>query len=302
MWTITKHLHKFRHNRRGVSNVIVMVLSLVILVIIASNVILWSYEMNQLDWEKTHEDLTISNVANINTTYSVWFTVQTEYQVSLGSHTSGNYIDTRIIDGGWETFQEESKPPTYRLDINGTFIIDLSTYPLSLIHTIEVKMRYLASDTLEKWYLKAYNWTANAYNDSGFNNTLGHAPSSGWDYYTINFTDKWQSYVRDDGAMIINLRDEKNDNLRTTIQIDFLGVRVVTSGVAFTFENSGPLTAHIVSLWIVNSVIHNHYNVNVFINSGENGTYLLGGAQLPSKPYFVKAVTERGNMAVYLPS
>ena len=46
------HLKRFKHEKRGVSNVIVVMLSLVILVIISANVILWSYKMNQLDWEK----------------------------------------------------------------------------------------------------------------------------------------------------------------------------------------------------------------------------------------------------------
>lgn len=128
--------------------------------------------------------------------------------MNLGSHVSGTYIDTKVIDGNWGTFREESSPPKYRLDVNGTFIIDLSTYSLSLIHTIEVQMRYRASDTLEKWYLKAYNWVSNTYSDSGFNNTLGHT-SGNWDYYAIKFTDEWRDYVQDDGAMIIKLHDEK---------------------------------------------------------------------------------------------
>ncbi|MDH5447855.1 MAG: hypothetical protein OEY24_06575 [Candidatus Bathyarchaeota archaeon] len=163
-------------------------------------------------------------------------------------------------------------------------------------------MRCLATNTFEKGYLKAYNWASNTYSDSGFNNTIGHTPSGNWDYYAINFTDEWRNYVRDDSAMIIKLHDEKNDTVRTNIEVDFLGVRVVTSGVVFTFKNNGPLTTHVVSLWIINSIIYDHYDVNVFINSGENGTCLLGDAQLPSKPYFVKAVTERGNNAVYSPN
>lgn len=302
MWTIIKLLRRFRLDRRGISNVIVIVLSLVILVVVASNVILWSYQMNQIDWEKTQEESNISNVVNINISFSAWFTVQSEYQVNLGSHVSGAYIDTEAIDSNGETFQEESNPPTYRLDINSTFVVDLSDYQLSTINTIEVQMRYLASNTLERWYLKAYNWTQNAYSDDGFNNTLGHAPSGSWDVYTLNFTDRWLSYVRDDGMIMIKLHDQENDAVHTTVDVDFLGVRIVASGLLFTFKNDGPITAHVVSLWIISSIVHDHYNLNVFINSGENGTYILGGVQPPSEQYFVKAVTERGNIAVYSPS
>ncbi len=163
-------------------------------------------------------------------------------------------------------------------------------------------MRYLATDTLEKWYLKTYNWTSNVYSDNGFNDTLGHMPSGNWDYYAINLTDKWRSYIRDDGTVVVKLHDEKNDSNRTSVEIDFLGVRVVASGVLFSFSNDGSLTAHVVSLWIVNSVTHDHYDVNVFISSGEDETYILSGSQLPASPYFVKAVTERGNIAIYSPN
>ena len=60
MWITTGRLRRFRKSKRGVSNVIVVVLSLVILVVIASNVILWSYQMNQLDWEKMQESIRVS--------------------------------------------------------------------------------------------------------------------------------------------------------------------------------------------------------------------------------------------------
>lgn len=43
---------RLRRDRRGISNVIVVVLSLVIILAIVSNVVLWNYDMNQVDWEK----------------------------------------------------------------------------------------------------------------------------------------------------------------------------------------------------------------------------------------------------------
>lgn len=73
----------------------------------------------------------------------------------------------------------------------------------------------------------------------------------------------------------------------------------VPYGSQFTFENDGSLTAHLVSLWIINSTDHQHYNINVFINSAETKTYLLDDISLPTGSYTVKVVTERGNTAVY---
>jgi len=59
---ITKRL---KRGKRGISTVIVVMLSLVLVVIIVGNVVLWSYQMNQLDWEKMQENIAIVNAAPI---------------------------------------------------------------------------------------------------------------------------------------------------------------------------------------------------------------------------------------------
>jgi hypothetical protein len=76
-------------------------------------------------------------------------------------------------------------------------------------------------------------------------------------------------------------------------------VESVPSGSQFTFQNDGSLTAHLVSLWIINSTDHQRYDINVFINSAETKNYLLEDISLPTGSYTVKVVTERGNTAVY---
>ena len=294
---------RLRRDRRGVSNIIVVVLSLVIIIAIVSNVVLWSYQMNQLDWEKIRENVKISNVTRVSATRSPWFVVQSEYTVNTGSRVSGAYEDTQVADdGGWETFQEEETPPTYRLDVNGTFTLDLSSYPLWSVSTVEIQLRYGASDAGENWYLKAYNWTANEFSDSGFNSTTGHTPTTGWDNYAVNLTDQWRSYVQDDGTMRVEVCDEGNEAVRMTVDIDFLGVRIVFSEIRFTFRNEGALTFHLVSLWIINSTDHERYDINAIVNSGETLNYTRDDISLPTGQYAVKVVTERGNIAVYLGS
>ena len=62
MQTITRLL---KHEKRGISTVIVVMLSLVLMAIIVGNVVLWSYQMNQVDLERTQETLTIANVTRI---------------------------------------------------------------------------------------------------------------------------------------------------------------------------------------------------------------------------------------------
>ena len=91
---------------------------------------------------------------------------------------------------GHETRLQSLSSGGYGLDLNGTFWIDVSIYPLACIQSVEIQLKCRANDTLEKWYLKAYNWTAMAYSDSGFNNTLGYTPTTDWDIYAVNLTDK----------------------------------------------------------------------------------------------------------------
>jgi hypothetical protein len=287
-------------DKRGVSNVIVFVLGLVIVVVIVADVFLWNYEMNQLDWERAQEDIKIVNVSSVNVTYSPWFTAQREYGLNIGNRVGGTYVGTQVADDGdWETFREEPRPPLHRLDLNGTFVLDASAFPLNSISTVEVRLRYMATDLHEDWFLEAYNWTAGAYGDGGFNVTVGHTPTGGWDTYAVNLTDTWRSYVRDDGTMYVKVRDEGNDAPQTTIDVDFLGVRAVAGGTRFLFENGGSVTCHLVSLWIVNSTLHRRYDMSVFVNSGETTYYLRADISLPTGQYMVKVVTERGNISVY---
>jgi len=186
-----------------------------------------------------------------------------------------------------------------RLDINGVYVIDMSTYPLAYIQTVEIQLRYRASDNGEKWYLKAYNWTKATYSDIGFNSTTGHTPTTGWDYYAVNLTTSWDSYVWNNGTIYVQFIDQSQDNNSTTIDIDFLGVRAAIDGTRFTFQNEGALTSHIISLWVNNATNHQRYGINLFVNSGENTTYTRADIRLPTKNFVVRVVTERGNIAVF---
>jgi hypothetical protein len=74
LWTIT--CRRLKRDRRGISNIIVIVLSLVIVLAIASDVILWNYEMNRMDWEKMKENVIITNVERV--TYGSQFTFEND--------------------------------------------------------------------------------------------------------------------------------------------------------------------------------------------------------------------------------
>lgn len=287
--------HSLIRNRRGLSNIIVVVLSFVILLVIVSNVILWSYQMNQLDWEKIEEAPNVNSVVRM--TRSSWFVTQSEYRVNKGGRTSGSFVDTQAVDSSYESFREA--PPPRELDINGTFSMDLTTFPLAYIQSVEIQLRYRVDDTAEKWFLKAYDWTSRTYSDSGFNSTAGHTPVSGWNTYVVNLTGKWRSYVWNDGKVLVKVHDQGPDSTRTNVDIDFLGVRAIINGAALAIQNKGAHTAHLVSIWVDNSTVHKRYDADLFVNSGETFSYQRVDIPLPNGQYAVKVVTERGNTAVY---
>ncbi len=58
----TKHLKLFRRQKRGISTVIVVMLSLALMVTVVGNMVLWSYQMNDLDLQRMQENVTLKNV------------------------------------------------------------------------------------------------------------------------------------------------------------------------------------------------------------------------------------------------
>jgi hypothetical protein len=187
----------------------------------------------------------------------------------------------------------------YRLDISSDFSVDLSTYPLNSIHGIEVSIRYNATDDTEKWFLKAYNWTAASFSNVGFNTTAGNQSiSNNWNEYAINITDEWTDYVSDNGTLLVEFLDEGVGVNQAVVEVDFVGVRAIIDGTRFDLRNSSPSTTHIVAIWIVNVTNHQRYTANLFINSGENATYVRADIKLPTDVFIAKAVTEKGNISV----
>jgi hypothetical protein len=75
--------------------------------------------------------------------------------------------------------------------------------------------------------------------------------------------------------------------------------RVEEGGTVFTFKNKGSLTAHLVSLWIINSTVHQRYDMDIIMNPGETFHYTRLDITIPEENYTVKVVTERGNIAIY---
>jgi hypothetical protein len=189
---------------------------------------------------------------------------------------------------------------TYRLDINNDFVIDLLSYPLNQIKSIEILVKYNATEGSEKWLIKAYNWATASFSDAGFNSTSGSQPTPNeWNYYAISITENLADYVSGNGTFRLQFADDGTGMNQTTIETDFFAVKATLGGANIQIKNSSPSTTHVVAIWIISQTNHKRYDISLFINSGEEVTYVLAGVELPEGRFTVKIVTERGNMAVF---
>ena len=294
-----------RHDRRGVSNVIVAMLSLVLIAIVVSNVILWSYQMNELDLERMQEKINVSNATRV--TRSPLSTPITDYTITAGSKIGGSYTLTKTLDNVGERFREErtqifnaftvTTSETYRLCLNNDFKMNLNAYPLSYIRGIEILTRYNTTVDSEKWFLRAFNWSSS---DFEVLDIQGNQPiANQWNDYAANVTNQWEDYVNSDGTIRLEFADQGNGTDQATIEIDFQGVRVMIDGTSVRLKNSGQYSAHIVAIWITNSTDHQRYSASLFINSGEETEYLRVELNLPEGNFTTRVVTEKGNIAVF---
>ncbi|MCS7113905.1 MAG: hypothetical protein N3F10_04445 [Candidatus Bathyarchaeota archaeon] len=101
METIISRRKNFIDDRRGLSNAIVVLLSLILITVIVANVVIWSYQMNQLDWGKTQENFRVLNVERNNSVIGACGIL-----VLNGSQISGTINDTWEIDDSYMSFME----------------------------------------------------------------------------------------------------------------------------------------------------------------------------------------------------
>jgi Na+-transporting NADH:ubiquinone oxidoreductase subunit NqrC len=75
--------------------------------------------------------------------------------------------------------------------------------------------------------------------------------------------------------------------------------RMEPDGVSIDIKNTGAISLHIVAVWVTNSTVHQRYDADLFLNSGESETYNRTDITVPQDAFLAKVVTERGNMAVF---
>ena len=83
------------------------------------------------------------------------------------------------------------------------------------------------------------------------------------------------------------------------MEVDLVKLQPPSGGPYFVFKNDGSLTSHIVSLWIISSSSHVHYDVSIYLSSGEDFVFQRDGIMIPSGSYTARIVTDRGNFASF---
>ncbi len=88
------------------------------------------------------------------------------------------------------------------------------------------------------------------------------------------------------------------DRERIQESITINSAKQTEKGIALEIKNNGPEGAQIVALWIVDSNNHERFEVDLFVNSGENAQFVLSDIKLPESYTLIRIVTNKGNAAV----
>lgn len=180
------------------------------------------------------------------------------------------------------------------LSVIGEFKIDLQKFLRSYIKSIDISLRVKASDQYESWILKAYNCVSRR------RDVIAQIDiSSSFKYCNVTVPN-WQSYINNNGVLILIICDTGPDATQTAIHLDFFGVRLILTGVLLKIRNVGATTIHVVSIWVVDATQRFRYEENLFLNSGETILYIREDIVLPNGAYVVKVVTSFGNIAVFV--
>ncbi len=90
MQPATKHLKAFCRQKRGISTVIVVMLSLALMVTVVGNMVLWSYQMNELDLQRMQENISLQSVTTAKGS--------TSFEIKNNSPTGVQIVAIWIID------------------------------------------------------------------------------------------------------------------------------------------------------------------------------------------------------------
>lgn len=148
--------------------------------------------------------------------------------------------------------------------------------------------------------LQLYNYSSSQYSTSGEGYIFYISSSEANTEETQSQTIINPQFFRDaSGNWKLRIVAVKEINVPFDCKVDMLELEPYVKGALLTFNNSGSMTVHIVSLWVINSTNHQRYDIDVFVNPAESSPFLFDYVFLPDDVWTVKVVTQRGNSAIF---
>jgi hypothetical protein len=99
-------------------------------------------------------------------------------------------------------------------------------------------------------------------------------------------------------VFLTNYKMNQIDMDKNQEEITLYKIVTTKDDIVIGIKNSSPLSVHIVAIWVLDSNAHRRYIADLFLNSGEAINYTMPDVALLEN-FMIKAVTERGNIAVY---
>jgi len=228
-------------------------------------------------------------VSTTHFTQSGTYKLQVVNGLVAGAKGTANYIQLNFDDIGLKiTYYNEY---TVELEFTGTSNTESWT---QLIWTIDSS--FTAEGVTATFQL--YNYNTSSYPTSGdgyMTDTIGTTDVTKTQTITTNPT-----HFRDvSGNWKMKVKAVKLTNMPFDFKADWIEFKPAVTGAHFIFQNRGPLTSHLISLWVNNATNRQRYDINLIVNSGENVAYVRLDISLSMENFVVKVVTERGNLAVF---
>lgn len=279
--------------------------------------------MNQLDWEKMREDISIVDVARATATSNQTLYAHQE-TITIGG-TSHYLLKLDSGDSAGTNFDTDSAV--------GGYLLFRAVYPLTGVDSIpastwtfhyRVQRFRTAPGAVTLPICHAFVDILIRRSDGTIRTTIATDTANSPDFTasldiweTVGGTHSWSSYAVEDQTdyleIVFYIRltsagtraaarmriDDINLDLTNQTRVTGIAFKVVTGGTLFTFKNRSPLTSRLVSLWVINSTHHMRHDIDIIINSGETLPYFRADISLPAGEWMVKVVTERGNIAVF---
>ena len=165
------------------------------------------------------------------------------------------------------------------------------------------------------------NWTiASAWNQANvtttfqlFDYSLGAYPTSGDGYISYNssstpnvdevktqtITTNATHFRETSGHWKIKATGVKRSSSQLDMNADLVQLQVPGNGLQFLLRNSGAVTAHVVAVWVINSTVHQRYQVSIYMDSGAEVLFHRNDINISPGNFTAKIVTDRGNIATF---